>query len=521
MSITSAYNFGSLAAALNCTPQQLGYYLHKRPLGTQYKTFKIPKKRGGERTISAPSTNLKIIQRNIARQLDELRLFKSCVNGFVVGRDIRRNAVVHVGQRFVLNIDLEDFFGSINFGRVFGLLSKPPYSVARPVAAAIAKACTLDNKLPQGSPASPVLSNLICAKMDAELARLAAANRCKYTRYADDLTFSTTKLSMPLASITNDADGRPICELSPALRAIIEKNGFRINEAKVRLRDQTARQEATGLVVNKRVNVKRRLIREVRAMLHAWRKFGLIAASTAYRDNYGGRSDFQYALRGKIEFVGQIRGRPDRLFRSLADQFNNLTTSGRIRTALTMDEVAKHATWIIESERDEQGTAFFVETYGLVTCAHCLGPRPYIWHPNFPSKKYSVSVLSQDAHRDLAVLQPPPDLNPQPLPIYNGTPPRDGANVILFGYPNHGPGRTVRVEDGKLLRTFPSSAVSYFEITPKIIGGNSGGPLLTSKYEVLGIAVRGVNGSTELTSAEFFAVNANELRQWLPAGKPA
>ena len=279
MSLSSSYSFDSLARALNCTPKQLGYYLHKRPLASQYRSFKIPKRRGGERIISAPTTNLKIIQRSIARQLDDFRLFKPCVNGFVAGRDIRRNAAVHVGQRFVLNVDLEDFFGSINFGRIFGLLSKPPYSIARSVAAAIAKACTLNDKLPQGSPASPVISNLICVKMDAELARLAAANRCKYTRYADDITFSTSRLSMPLASVGSNPDGGPLCELNPALRSIIERNGFRINEAKVRLRDHTARQEVTGLIVNRRVNVKRRLVREVRAMLHAWRKFGLGCAA--------------------------------------------------------------------------------------------------------------------------------------------------------------------------------------------------------------------------------------------------
>jgi RNA-directed DNA polymerase len=275
MSLSSAYSFASLAYLLHCTPKQLGYYLHKRSLSSQYKTFDIPKKRGGVRKISAPSTNLKLIQRSLADLLYDLRTFKPCVKGFVQKRDVRRNASFHVGQRYVLNIDLQDFFGSINFGRVYGLLAKPPYSIAHPVAAAIAKACTLNDKLPQGAPTSPVISNLICAKMDSELTRFAVANRCKYTRYADDLSFSTTRPSMPLASIESSTDGTSTCILNPALRAIIESNGFVINESKVRLRDATARQEVTGLIVNKRVNVKRRFIRETRAMLHAWRKFGL------------------------------------------------------------------------------------------------------------------------------------------------------------------------------------------------------------------------------------------------------
>ena len=111
MTLKTAYNLTELAYLLGCKAQQLGYYIYKRPLAFQYKTFHIPKKRGGTRIISAPATNLKIIQRNIARELDSLRLFKPCVNGFVAGRDIRRNAEAHVAMRFVLNIDLEDFLG--------------------------------------------------------------------------------------------------------------------------------------------------------------------------------------------------------------------------------------------------------------------------------------------------------------------------------------------------------------------------------------------------------------------------
>jgi RNA-directed DNA polymerase len=87
----------------------------------------------------------------------------------------------------------------------------------------------------------------------------------------------------------------------------------------------------------------------------------------------------------------------------------------------------------------------------------------------------------------------------------------DGAPVILFGYPNHQFARPVRIEEGKIIRTFPSSAVSYLETSTKIIGGNSGGPLLNQKYEVVGIAVRGLNGQVPLNQAEFLAVNGTEI----------
>jgi retron-type reverse transcriptase len=189
MDLKKAYNLRTLGLVLDCSAKQLGFYIYRRSISGQYTKFDIPKRSGGHRTISAPTTNLKIIQRRISDQLESLVLFKPCVNGFVTGRDIRRNASAHVERRYILNIDLEDFFGSINYGRVYGLLSKQPYSFHPSIAAAIAKACTLDNILPQGAPSSPMISNLICVKMDAELTRLAIAHRCSYTRYALIRTF--------------------------------------------------------------------------------------------------------------------------------------------------------------------------------------------------------------------------------------------------------------------------------------------------------------------------------------------
>lgn len=512
MTLNSAYSFSSLAAVLGITPKQLGYYLHKRPLASQYKQFKIPKKSGDYRVISAPATNLKLIQKSIAKQLNEIRLFKPCVNGFVPKRNIRRNASMHVGRRFILNIDLEDFFGSITFARVYGMLQKEPYFLAQPVAAAIAKACTLDGVLPQGAPSSPVITNLICAKMDAELTRFAESNRCKYSRYADDITFSTTRPTMPFASALKDAEGTTVYELNPTLRDIIETNGFKINEKKVRLRDATARQEVTGLIVNKRVNVKRRAVREIRAMLHAWRTFGLPAAATMGKDKYGLKGNFEAVLRGKIEFVGHIRGRPDPLFRKLADQFNSLPVAGRIRTVLTPEEIARNATWIIESDGDVQGTAFFVDGVGLVSCSHCVGPNAYILHPTDPTKKHRVKIIKEDSHRDIAILECPNGFSVPGFQLHAASIVKDGTEIVLLGYPNHRAGSTIRVEAGKLLRRIVSSAVEHYEITPKIIGGNSGGPIVNSDYEVVGIAVRGLSGKAKFSDVEFIGINSSELK---------
>ena len=200
MDLRSAVDLEDLSQILGCSAKRLGFYLYHIKIPAQYRSFSIPKRRAGLRTIRAPSSNLKIIQRNIADELEKLVFLRPCVNGFVAGRDIIRNASAHVGHAHILNIDLEDFFGSINYGRIFGLLTKQPFNLHRKIAAAIAQACTCENLLPQGAPSSPLLSNLVCAKLDSELSRFAAAYRCSYTRYADDMTFSTTRQSMPFAA---------------------------------------------------------------------------------------------------------------------------------------------------------------------------------------------------------------------------------------------------------------------------------------------------------------------------------
>lgn len=511
IALKTASDLSDLASLLGCSAKQLGYYLYKRSISGQYRHFTIPKKRGGVRIISAPDTSLKIIQKNIARVLGELRDFKSPVNGYVSGRDIKRNARAHVNQAYVLNIDLENFFGSINFGRVYGMLSKPPYSINSKVAAAVANACTLNNLLPQGAPSSPVISNLICSKMDAELSKLARERNCIYTRYADDITFSYSGRNMPLAAVSAQPDGSIVTELAQNLVAIIEGNGFRINRDKVRPSYRTTRQEVTGLIVNKRVNVKRRVVKEVRAMLHAWRKFGLVLAQKDFTTKSGSHSSFESVVRGKISFIGQIRGKPDKLFRKLADQFNQIAVGPKISTVLLPDEIVRQATWVVETSKGEQGTAFFVAGYGLVTCSHCLGPGLVIYHPADHTKKFSVKVIKSDSHIDLAILSIPKELAAiVPIPLSSGGS-LTGIDVELFGYPSHHAARPIRVESGKVLRVFPRSGVSYLEITPKIIGGNSGGPVLDANYDVVGIAVLGLNGKIDLKSTEFLAVNASEL----------
>ena len=192
-----------VAALLQVTEQDLIYLLYRpRP---RYRVFKMPKRAGGKREISSPVGSLGILQRKLNQVLQAVYRPRRAAHGFARGRSIRTNAAVHAGRRVILNLDLEDFFPTIHFGRVRGMLEAPPYGLPRAAAQVLAQICTADRVLRQGAPTSPVVSNMICAKLDSELGRLAQGGRCFYTRYADDITFSTSRSVFPNSLCLNPA----------------------------------------------------------------------------------------------------------------------------------------------------------------------------------------------------------------------------------------------------------------------------------------------------------------------------
>ena len=197
-----------LARLLNFRPKAVAYILYKQAAATKYTTFQIPKRNGGHRTIMAPTAGLKLLQRNLSDFLqdcvDEIdaaaKRRNRTAHGFVRKRSIITNARRHRNRRWVFNLDLEDFFPSINFGRVRGfLLKNKEFQLHQAVATVVAQIACHDNSLPQGSPCSPVISNLIANLLDMRLVKVAFAAGCTYSRYADDLTFSTNKREFPAA----------------------------------------------------------------------------------------------------------------------------------------------------------------------------------------------------------------------------------------------------------------------------------------------------------------------------------
>ena len=268
-------SLSDLAHLIGYKPRSLGYLIHQLDDDTKYTEFEIPKKSGGTRKISAPIARLKAVQVRLADLLydcvDEINkendVKKHVSHGFRRGRSIFTNAAQHTGKRYVLNVDLKEFFPSINFGRIKGFFEKNNhFQLKPPVALVIAQLCCNKGVLPQGSPTSPVISNLIGHILDMRLVKLASKFGCTYTRYADDITFSTNKRKFPRALARPALCADDDWSVGKDLRGTIQRCGFSVNPQKTRMQYYYSRQVVTGLVVNKTANVSSTYYKKTRAM---------------------------------------------------------------------------------------------------------------------------------------------------------------------------------------------------------------------------------------------------------------
>lgn len=285
-----------LADYLGISRKSFSYLLYKKQIDDYYEVFEIPKKNGELRPICAPRGLLKKIQKKLS---DCLSLYQedylyqnrnhSISHGFIKKKSIITNSVIHRNKRYVLNIDLKDFFTSFHFGRVVGYFEKNKhFQLPHEVAVVIAQLVCYKGVLPQGAPTSPVITNLIGSVLDYRISKIAQKYRLDYTRYADDLAFSTNDY------LFEDSYQSFLNEITLE----IEKSGFSINEKKLRLQYKDSQQKVTGLVVNKRINVDREYYKKTRAMSHSLYKTGefLIDGEIGTFKQLEGRYSFIYQL---------------------------------------------------------------------------------------------------------------------------------------------------------------------------------------------------------------------------------
>lgn len=199
--LKSAVSRSDVARLLDFTPSGLSYVLYKAASTEKYHKFQIAKKAGGVRDICAPKGAMKFLQRNLADvlydccdELNKISARRPLSHGFRRNQSIFDNARQHKRRRFVLNVDLKDFFPTFNFGRVRGFfLKNRDFALNESVSTILAQIACFEGSLPQGSPCSPVISDMIAHILDVRLAQLSKLHRVTYSRYADDLTFSTNQ----------------------------------------------------------------------------------------------------------------------------------------------------------------------------------------------------------------------------------------------------------------------------------------------------------------------------------------
>jgi hypothetical protein len=267
-------NENELAQAIGIPLKELRFLSFSRKVSTvsHYRKFYLPKKSGGKRLISAPMPRLKQVQYWILENIFNKIAVHPAVHGFALQRSIISNAQPHIGKAVVVNIDVKDFFPSIHYKRVKGLLQQLGFS--EKIAVILSLLCTeavteevaIDGKnyfvqkgnrvLPQGAPTSPAITNILCFKLDKRLQGLAAKNQCSFTRYADDITFSFNDPAINAQ------------QLVWRIKKLLADEGFTVHPDKIRIMRKGTCQEVTGIVVNEKAGISRKKLRQFRAVLH-------------------------------------------------------------------------------------------------------------------------------------------------------------------------------------------------------------------------------------------------------------
>jgi len=338
--------------------RQLNYFLIKdsdkfKSKKTVYTSFAIKKKSGEDRIIHAPVKGLKELQKALNLILQSVHEPHENAKGFIPEKSIVDNAVSHIGKNFVYNIDLKDFFPSIDAARVWGRLLAAPFNLGtsnkrKELANMIKTLCCTELEterfesnmwvkkaafvLPQGAPTSPVLTNAICDRLDRRLTGVARRFGLNYTRYADDITFSSNHNSYEIKSGVFEKIFEKESTFDKEVRKTVSSQNFFIKETKVRLQKRGFRQEVTGLIVNEKVNVSRKYVKTLRQWIYFWEHYGYEKAYTLFLKTYlaerghvkNGKPNMNMVIEGKLLYLKMVKGEEDGTYLMLRERFDAL-----------------------------------------------------------------------------------------------------------------------------------------------------------------------------------------------------
>lgn len=405
VSITSVSDIANL---LEIPTGQLLYILYRKK--DNYRTFEMEKKSGKKRIINAPNGGVSILQEKLKPIIEYFYRPKKSAHGFIKGKSIITNANMHTKKKFVVNIDLENYFDSITFARVYGIFKSKPFNFAHPAATVLAQLCTHNGKLPQGACTSPILANLASTSLDKQLTQLAGRKNISYSRYADDITFSYNQAKV-IEVVEKNEDGS--FAISETIDNIISKNGFKINHEKFRVQTKNTRQSVTGLVVNEKVNIDRKYIRITRSMIHRWKddkvKYAILfTTEKGYqtKDNKQAIEIFRSHIYGRLSFIKMVRGENYPGYLKLMSYMSHndpLKTKEGLRA---MKETENFDVFICHASEDKEGIA--IPVYDELTKINISAFIDHVeikWGDSLIEKinsalvksKYVIAILSADS----------------------------------------------------------------------------------------------------------------------------
>lgn len=506
MDFLSIASIDDLATFLGVSLKQLRYFSNYYTPDDAYKSFEIKKKSGGTRIINSPCKSLKYMQKKISDELYKLYKTKKIATGFVKEKSIVTNAACHEKHNVILNIDIDNFFGSINYYRVRGVFMNKPFCFNRIIASALAGLTCCNSVLAQGSPSSPIISNYICRKMDNQLIRFCLKYKIFCTRYCDDITFSTKNLMFP-EHLVRMENGSVV--LGNELIDIISSNTFKINSKKTVLQTKQQRQMVTGLVINEKINIPKKNYRKFRAILHH-AKYNFKETATK---NGMDEKHFDSFLKGTINYYHMVLGEDNSRYQYLASKYNSIKNKEIFHVPDTIDTLIRTCLFVVDfndGKSCNQGTAFYLKDTGLITCFHNICSlneknigsvlparlkHTTVYLADKPSQKYNVDLIVYNQYYDLLFLKIKDfktnkgfDLAPKTI---NYKPSRSLYKAI--GYPDTKTAlmNLLRVEDMRVTMETPNCGMELKVVDKQFYAGASGGPVLDKNYKVVGYINRG------------------------------
>lgn len=254
-----------------------------------YKVFKIPKRNGGYRTIYEPDYTLKSIQRNILNNVLNERITSSYAKAYKKGLSLVDNATPHINKKVILKLDIKDFFPSIDFLKVYKK-AFPRNIYPEAVASLLTNLTTYNNFLPQGTPTSSYISNLVLRSFDIKVGNFCEDRNISYTRYCDDMTFS------------GDFDTN---EVITFVKNALYKEGFILNKQKIKIIKPNKAQIVTGIVCNEKLSITRPYKKAIRQSMYYINKYGL-DNHLKHIKNLDDKTTYLNKLYGQVLFVLQI-----------------------------------------------------------------------------------------------------------------------------------------------------------------------------------------------------------------------